>query len=239
MDRDILLACRDASLGYEHRALLEHLTFIVRAGDYLCVVGENGSGKSTLMKSLLGLLPPLAGTIDCPAQRAGAIGYLPQQTSAQRDFPATVSEVVLSGCLNGSRGPFYSRADRNLANKNMEKLSVTDIARRSYRELSGGQQQRVLLARALCAAKELLLLDEPVTGLDPVVTAEFYCLIKKLNRDSGIAVIMVSHDIECAVENANKILHLGERGVEFFGTTEDYLKSDAGRRFAGRGRNDD
>ena len=239
MDRDILLACRDASLGYEHRALLEHLTFTVRAGDYLCVVGENGSGKSTLMKSLLGLLPPLAGTIDCPAQRAGAIGYLPQQTSAQRDFPATVSEVVLSGCLNGSRGPFYSRADRNLANKNMEKLSVTDIARRSYRELSGGQQQRVLLARALCAAKELLLLDEPVTGLDPVVTAEFYCLIKKLNRDSGIAVIMVSHDIECAVENANKILHLGERGVEFFGTTEDYLKSDAGRRFAGRGRNDD
>lgn len=146
---------------------------------------------------------------------------------------------MLSGCLNGSRGPFYSSADRNLANKNMEKLSITDIARRSYRELSGGQQQRVLLARALCAAKELLLLDEPVTGLDPVVTAEFYRLIKKLNRDSGIAVIMVSHDIECAVENANKILHLGERGVEFFGTTEDYLKSDAGRRFAGRGRNDD
>ena len=120
----------------------------------------------------------------------------------------------------------------------MEKLSITNIANRSYRELSGGQQQRVLLARALCAAKELLLLDEPVTGLDPVVTAEFYRLIKKLNRDSGIAVIMVSHDIEYAVENANKILHLGSRGVEFFGTTEDYLKSDAGRRFAGRGRSD-
>ena len=212
----------------------------VYKGEILALLGENGSGKSTLLKGILGLIPLRGGSVGfSDGLKRTDIGYLPQQTQAQRDFPATVREVVLSGCLNGSRGPFYSRADRNLANKNMEKLSVTDIARRSYRELSGGQQQRVLLARALCAAKELLLLDEPVTGLDPVVTAEFYRLIKKLNRDSGIAVIMVSHDIECAVENANKILHLGERGVEFFGTTEDYLKSDAGRRFAGRGRNDD
>ena len=140
MDRDILLACRDASLGYEHRALLEYLTFIVRAGDYLCVVGENGSGKSTLMKSLLGLLPPLAGTIDCPAQRAGAIGYLPQQTSAQRDFPATVSEVVLSGFAN-KRGLhfFYSAAEKSAALMNMGKLGVLELQNRCYRELSGGQ----------------------------------------------------------------------------------------------------
>ena len=234
------LTCQNLCAGYDGRPVLQGLTFELLAGDYLCIVGENGSGKSTLMKTILGLQAPISGRIlTGDGLRKNEIGYLPQQTQAQRDFPATVREVVLSGCLNGSRGPFYSRADRNLANKNMEKLSVTDIARRSYRELSGGQQQRVLLARALCAAKELLLLDEPVTGLDPVVTAEFYRLIKKLNRDSGIAVIMVSHDIECAVENANKILHLGERGVEFFGTTEDYLKSDAGRRFAGRGRNDD
>ena len=233
------LTCQNLCAGYDGRPVLQGLTFELLAGDYLCIVGENGSGKSTLMKTILGLQTPISGRIlTGDGLRKNEIGYLPQQTQAQRDFPATVREVVLSGCLNGSKGPFYSRTDRSLANKNMEKLSITNIANRSYRELSGGQQQRVLLARALCAAKELLLLDEPVTGLDPVVTAEFYRLIKKLNRDSGIAVIMVSHDIECAVENANKILHLGSRGVEFFGTTEDYLKSDAGRRFAGRGRSD-
>ena len=240
MNENILLECRKVVMGYDGAAVVNSVSFELERGDYLCIVGENGSGKSTLLKGILGLIPLRGGSVGfSDGLKRTDIGYLPQQTQAQRDFPATVREVVLSGCLNGSRGPFYSSADRNLANKNMEKLSVTDIARRSYRELSGGQQQRVLLARALCAAKELLLLDEPVTGLDPGVTAEFYGLIKKLNRDSGIAVIMVSHDIECAVENANKILHLGERGVEFFGTTEDYLKSDAGRRFAGRGRNDD
>lgn len=240
MNENILLECQNVVMGYDGAAVVNSVSFELERGDYLCVVGENGSGKSTLLKGILGLIPLRGGSVGfSDGLKRTDIGYLPQQTQAQRNFPATVREVVLSGCLNGSRGPFYSSADRNLANKNMEKLSITDIARRSYRELSGGQQQRVLLARALCAAKELLLLDEPVTGLDPVVTAEFYRLIKKLNRDSGIAVIMVSHDIECAVENANKILHLGERGVEFFGTTEDYLKSDAGRRFAGRGRNDD
>ena len=234
-----LITCEHVCLGYDGQTVLRDVNFTVSRGDLLCVVGENGSGKSTLIKGLLGLKAPEQGSITLgDGLVRNEIGYLPQQTQAQRDFPATVREVVLSGCLNGSKGPFYSRADRSLANKNMEKLSITNIANRSYRELSGGQQQRVLLARALCAAKELLLLDEPVTGLDPVVTAEFYRLIKKLNRDSGIAVIMVSHDIECAVENANKILHLGSRGVEFFGTTEDYLKSDAGRRFAGRGRSD-
>ena len=125
------------------------------------MVGENGSGKSTLMKSLLGLLPPLVGTIDCPAQRAGAIGYLPQQTSAQRDFPATVSEVVLSGFAN-KRGLhfFYSAAEKSAALMNMGKLGVLELQNRCYRELSGGQQQRVLLARALCAANDLLILDE-------------------------------------------------------------------------------
>ena len=207
MDRDILLACRDASLGYEHRALLEHLTFTVRAGDYLCVVGENGSGKSTLMKSLLGLLPPLAGTIDCPAQRAGAIGYLPQQTSAQRDFPATVSEVVLSGFAN-KRGLhfFYSAAEKSAALMNMGKLGVLELQNRCYRELSGGQQQRVLLARALCAADRLLILDEPVTGLDPAATQDLYKTLRYLNEKEKMAVIMVTHDMRGALREA-----LGER----------------------------
>ena len=233
MDRDILLACRDASLGYEHRALLEHLTFTVRAGDYLCVVGENGSGKSTLMKSLLGLLPPLAGTIDCPAQRAGAIGYLPQQTSAQRDFPATVSEVVLSGFAN-KRGLhfFYSAAEKSAALMNMGKLGVLELQNRCYRELSGGQQQRVLLARALCATRKLLLLDEPVTGLDPVATGELYNLIKLVNLCSGITVIMVTHDIDAALRYATHVLHLGHQQL-FFGTAAEYKQSDAARRFLG------
>ena len=194
------ITCKDLAVGYDGRAVASGINFSIDKGDYLCIVGENGAGKSTLVKTLLGLLKPVSGEIKFGDDLTSRdIGYLPQQTQAQRDFPATVREVVLSGCLNGSKGPFYSRADRSLANKNMEKLSITNIANRSYRELSGGQQQRVLLARALCAAKELLLLDEPVTGLDPVVTAEFYRLIKKLNRDSGIAVIMVSHDIELSL----------------------------------------
>ena len=174
MNKNILLACRDAVIGYDNTVAVNGVSFELERGDYLCIVGENGSGKSTLLKGILGLIPMRGGSVDfADGLRRTDIGYLPQQTQAQRDFPATVREVVLSGCLNGSKGPFYSRTDRSLANKNMEKLSITNIANRSYRELSGGQQQRVLLARALCAAKELLLLDEPVTGLDPVVTAEF------------------------------------------------------------------
>lgn len=233
MGKNILLACCGASLGYEHRALLKNLTFTVRAGDYLCVVGENGSGKSTLMKSLLGLLPPLSGTIDCPAQRAGAIGYLPQQTSAQRDFPATVNEVVLSGFAN-NRGLhfFYSAAEKSAALMNMGKLGVLELQNRCYRELSGGQQQRVLLARALCAADHLLILDEPVTGLDPAASQDLYKTLRYLNQAEGMAVVMVTHDMPNALREARTILHIGRDGW-FFGTVAEYLASPAGKRFGG------
>ena len=233
MGKNILLACCGASLGYEHRALLKNLTFTVRAGDYLCVVGENGSGKSTLMKSLLGLLPPLSGTIDCPAQRAGAIGYLPQQTSAQRDFPATVNEVVLSGFAN-KRGLhfFYSAAEKSAALMNMGKLGVLELQNRCYRELSGGQQQRVLLARALCAADHLLILDEPVTGLDPAASQDLYKTLRYLNQAEGMAVVMVTHDMPNALREARTILHIGRDGW-FFGTVAEYLASPAGKRFGG------
>lgn len=233
MDKNILLACCGASLGYEHRALLKNLTFTVRTGDYLCVVGENGSGKSTLMKSLLGLLPPLSGTIDCPAQRAGAIGYLPQQTSAQRDFPATVNEVVLSGFAN-KRGLhfFYSAAEKSAALMNMGKLGVLELQNRCYRELSGGQQQRVLLARALCAADHLLILDEPVTGLDPAASQDLYKTLRYLNQAEGMAVVMVTHDMPNALREARTILHIGRDGW-FFGTVAEYLASPAGKRFGG------
>ena len=225
------LACQDVSLGYEGREIVGNLTFTVNAGDYLCIVGENGSGKSTLMKTILGLRSPMRGEIVIgDGLRANEIGYLPQQTAVQRDFPASVREIVLSGCQGrcGLR-PFYNRDERRLAADNMEKLGLTPLARRCYRDLSGGQQQRVLLARALCATQKLLLLDEPVSGLDPKVTAELYRLIADLNARDGITVIMISHDISAALRYATHILHIGERA--FFGTRDEYRESGPGKEY--------
>ena len=231
-----LIKCEDVSIGYEGQTVVRDLNFQIDSGDYLCIVGENGSGKSTLVKSLLGLKAVESGRILFGGGlRQQEIGYLPQQTDIQKDFPASVYEVVLSGRLN-SRGlkPFYSREDKQQA---YEKLGIRDLSRQCFRDLSGGQRQRVLLARALCATKKLLLLDEPVTGLDPIVTTEFYELIRQINRDSGIAVVMVSHDIESAVKDATHILHLQEK-VLFFGTAEDYQRSRVGRTFLGGGQDD-
>ena len=225
-----LLTARDLSLGYDSRVIVRGLSFRVNAGDYLCIVGENGSGKSTLMKTLLGLQPPLGGSIETgDGLMQNEIGYLPQQTVVQRDFPASVREIVLSGCQGrcGLR-PFYSAGDRRLAAENMGRMGISELANRCYRELSGGQQQRVLLARALCATRKLLLLDEPVSGLDPKVTAEMYELIASLNRE-GVTVIMISHDIAAALRYASHILHIG--AAVFFGTKADYLQSDAGKLF--------
>ena len=224
------LICQDLALGYEGREILRDLNFTVNAGDYLCIVGENGSGKSTLMKTILGLMKPLGGTIRWgEGMRENEIGYLPQQTAVQKDFPAIVQEIVLSGC-QGRTGhrPFYSKAEKDLARKNMERMGVTAFARRCYRELSGGQQQRVLLARALCATQKILLLDEPVSGLDPKVTAEMYDLIQGLNRE-GVTIIMISHDISAALHFASHILHVGHE--IFFGTVEAYQNSPMAKRF--------
>ena len=229
-----LITCKDLSLGYENTRVAEHLSFTVEEGDYLCIVGENGSGKSTLMKTLLGLRPPLAGQIEFGGGlHKNEIGYLPQQTPIQRDFPASVQEVVLSGCQSrcGLR-PFYTKEEKALAARNMQRLGIANLARRCYRELSGGQQQRVLLARALCATRKLLLLDEPVAGLDPKVTAELYDLVAELNRDDGITVIMISHDIAAALRYASHILHIGEGQRLFFGTAAAYLASPVGQTFA-------
>lgn len=227
-----LLACQNVTLGHEATEVVTGLSFTVDSGDYLCIVGENGSGKSTLMQTILKLRAPLAGQILIgEGLKQTEIGYLPQQTVVQRDFPASVREIVLSGCLNrcGLR-PFFSQAERQLAEANMEKMGIAALARRCYRELSGGQQQRVLLARALCATRKLLLLDEPVAGLDPKVTGEMYALIERLNRQDGITVIMISHDIAAAVRYASHILHIGHQPL-FFGATVDYLNSDVGRTF--------
>ena len=229
-----LISCKNVSLAYDGERVVEQLSFDVNPGDYLCVVGENGSGKSTLMKALLGLIRPCGGSIEySDGLERNAIGYLPQQTQIQRDFPASVEEVVLSGTLGG-KGlfPRYTKADRELAAEKMAALGISGIAKSSYHELSGGQQQRVLLARALCATKKLLLLDEPAAGLDPLVTAELYTVIRSLNRDNGITVIMISHDLASALEDATHILHLHHR-AEFFGTAEEYRLSEAGRRLTG------
>lgn len=231
-----LIKCENVSIGYEGQTVVKDLNFTIQKGDYLCIVGENGSGKSTLVKSLLGLKSAEKGRIIYgDGLKQTQIGYLPQQTDVQKDFPASVGEVVLSGRLN-SRGmrPFYTWKDRKAAAEKMDLLGISDLARQCFRDLSGGQKQRVLLARALCATKSMLLLDEPVTGLDPIVTGEFYQLIRRINRESGIAVVMVSHDIESAVEDASHILHLQE-SMLFFGTAEDYRKSPIGRKFLGGG----
>ena len=227
-----LLSCRSLCLGYEGKELVHDLSFSVNAGDYLCIVGENGSGKSTLMRTILSLQAPLGGEIGTgDGLNADEIGYLPQQTVVQKDFPATVWEIVLSGCQGGcGTRPYYTKGEKALAEENMEKMGITALRRRCYRTLSGGQQQRVLLARALCATKKMLLLDEPVSGLDPKVTAEMYQLITELNQ-GGITVIMISHDLQAALRYASHILHIGS--TVFFGTKEEYLASDAQKTFTG------
>lgn len=229
-----LLKCRDVCFSYEGNTVLSGIDLDVNAGDYLCVVGENGAGKSTLIKGLLGLKKPSSGSITYgDGLRRSEIGYLPQQTAAQKDFPAGVLEVVLSGRLNSLAGrPFYGKKDKEEARGKLEILGIEDLARRCYRDLSGGQQQRVLLARALCATKKLILLDEPVTGLDPVMTSELYRIIDRLNGEEGITVIMVSHDVSGAVGRADHILHLAHRQL-FFGATQDYIRSEPGKAFLG------
>ncbi len=241
----MLIRATDVSLGYEGRTILEGINFSLYEGEYLCVVGENGSGKSTLMNAILGLHPLAGGTLElADSIRGVGIGYLPQQTPAQRDFPASVQEVVLSGCLRriGFR-PFFGKHEKRLAADAMTRLGITPLAGRCYRELSGGQQQRVLLARAFCAADKLLLLDEPIAGLDPVAMQEMYHIIAEMNRPAserplpghphlsgGVAVVMVSHDIAASLQYADHILHLGNHGA-WFGTTAAYLETADGKRF--------
>ncbi|MCR5234858.1 MAG: metal ABC transporter ATP-binding protein [Lachnospiraceae bacterium] len=225
------ITCRDLELGYDGEAVTGNINFDVCGGDYLCIIGENGAGKSTLMKALMNLNRPMSGEITFgDGIERNEIGYLPQNKDFQRDFPASVEEIVISGCLSkcGLR-PFYNRAEKKMAEDNMKQMDVYDLRKRCYRELSGGQQQRVLLARALCAAGKLLLLDEPVTGLDYKVTCEFYAMLGELNRN-GMTIVMVSHDLDEAMAHANKILQIGREQI-FFGDKDDYLLSESWKSF--------
>ena len=234
-----IILCENLSISFNKISVLKNLCFNVEKGDYLCIVGENGSGKSTLIKCLLGLEIPNNGHVVTERSLFNHIGYLPQQTTIQRDFPATVYEVVLSGFLNdlGNR-LFYTKKHRQNVCQMLQLFGIWDIKDQSYRTLSGGQQQRVLLARAMCSTKKILLLDEPVTGLDPLAVKDFYKIMKKINKEQNITIIMVSHSISDAVNEANKILHLGEDCSYFFGTPEEYTRSDFGKRFLGGSNNE-
>lgn len=226
-----LITCEKISFAYEGRTVVDRLDLSVQPGDYLCIVGENGSGKSTLVKGLLGLIPPVQGRVTYgDGLRRTDIGYLSQRTDVQNDFPASVWEVVTSGCRG--RSPFLTAAMRREANEMLDALNIASIKKHSFMELSGGQQQRVLLARALCATRRLLVLDEPVAGLDPLVTREMYEIISHYHREHGLTVVMISHDIEAALQNANRILHLSHSG-SFLGTPEEYRRSELAQGFMG------
>ena len=230
----LLLKCEHVDFGYENQDAVIDVSLEVSTGDYICIVGENGSGKSTLMKGILGLLKPTEGKIEISEElKKAGIGYLPQQTAAQKDFPATVFEVVISGCL-GKRGnrPFYSPKEKQTALSNLERLGIADLKKSCFRDQSGGQKQRALIARALCATDKLLILDEPITGLDPSAIQDFYNIIRKLNREEQVAILMVSHDMANIVRQAGKILHLQQKAL-FWGTVQDYLKSVIGNQFLG------
>lgn len=231
-----IVTCKDLTIEYDGKVAVDQVSFKIEQGDYLCIVGENGSGKSTLIKGLMGLLKLKSGVIEINKELTpGGIGYLPQQTDSQKDFPASVYEIVLSGCIK-SKGlrPFYNAKEKKRVQDNLERLKIYDLRHKSYRELSGGQQQRVLLARALCATDSLLVLDEPVTGLDPVVTAELYDIIEELNRRDHVTVIMVSHDVRMATKSANKILQMGQK-VLFFGKTKEYINTSYAKALLGGG----
>ncbi len=229
---ETIIEVKNLNMSYERVEVLHGVSFDIGAGEWLSIVGENGSGKTTLLKGIAGLLPIKSGEIKFGGGvTRKTIGYLPQQTAIQRDFPACVHEVVLSGCTGANKIlGLHSAADKKRAHEAIHELGIEAIHHRPYCDLSGGQQQRVLLARAFCATQKLLLLDEPVTGLDPMISAEMYASIKLLNEKHGVAVIMVSHDIAGAVKYSDKILHIGHK-VEFFGTTDEYKKTELGRRF--------
>ena len=227
-----LLKCENIHMNYDSTKAVNGVSFTIDEGDFLCIVGENGAGKSTLLKGILGLQKISEGSVTFNGIKKSEIGYLPQRTQVQKDFPAAVKEVVLSGRIGRKRKLFYSAEDRQIASENMETMKISDIRNKSFTELSGGQQQRVLLARALCATDRLLLLDEPTAGLDPFVTEDMYRLIEHLNSEHGVTVIMVTHDIKSAVKYANKILCMEHDG-DFFGTTQEYLDTPAANRILG------
>lgn len=238
MNKNEIIQANNITLNYDGLTVVKDINFSVEKGDYLCIIGDNGTGKSTLLRAILGLKKISSGSIHFNGFKRNDIGYLAQQTDVQKDFPASVWEVVLSGCLNKKRFlSFYTKRDKERADNALKTLEIQDIKEKCYRELSGGQQQRVLLARAICATNKVLVLDEPTTGLDPKMTTELFSLVAKMNEELGVAIIMVTHDTHCAVKYSKHILHLMENDY-FYGSTVEYLVSETGKKYVGGHRHD-
>ncbi|MBQ0162476.1 MAG: ABC transporter ATP-binding protein [Treponema sp.] len=206
------ILCENLSVGYNGIVAARDISFSIEKGGYLCVVGENGSGKSTLIKTLLNLIKPISGRLEFgDGLTQKSIGYLPQKTELQNDFPASVREIVLSGFLGKKKvNAFYSREEKKEVSKILTMLGIASLENETFTKLSGGQMQRVLLARALCACGGLLVLDEPVSGLDPEATEEMYETVDRLNKENNISVIMISHDMKAVEKYAKQILRIGE-----------------------------
>ena len=207
-----LLKCSNITLGYGSKNIVNNFNYTIHSGDYLSIIGRNGCGKTTFLRGLAGVLHPRAGKIELNSGlKRNQIGYLPQITVTQKDFPASVEEIVLSAFQGKSLLlPFYGKALRKRADECLELTHATNLRKESFRELSGGQKQRVLLARALCAAERLLLLDEPVTGLDPESSQNMYNIIRDLHENKNMTIVMVTHDIDAARNNSTRILNFNE-----------------------------
>lgn len=230
----ILLSCHDMNIGYDGNTIVEHINIEITNGDYVCIVGENGSGKSTLIKTLVNLIPPVSGKLKYDATiKPQSIGYLPQQIQVQQDFPASVYEVVLSGCLNRlGYYPFYRKKEKDIANRYLKLLEISHLRNKPFRELSGGQQQRVLLARALCSTDKILFLDEPFSGLDIFMSQQIYKIIDFINKEYGVTIVLISHDIDAALKYAKKVIHVGKT-ITFQGTPKEYYQSEVGKNYLG------
>lgn len=212
-------------IGYKTVFVLKNINLNINAGDYVCILGNNGSGKSTLIKSILGLTTASHGKITFNCKK-NAVSYLPQTNGIPLDFPATVEEIVLSGTQsahNSSKFPFYSKENKYQAAIAMEKARISSLAKRRFGELSGGQQQRVLFARSIVKNPQILILDEPCTGLDHDTAENFYALLSQINANDKTTIIMVSHDLAAVKKFASKIVVLSGE-LKFCGSVAEWEK---------------
>lgn len=219
-----LIELKNLTLGYNGVPVIKELSLNIEEKDFLCVVGPNGSGKSTLIKGILGLIKPMKGKVIYKGLKQNFIGYMPQETKIDQNFPASVYEIVLSGTLNrlGIKS-FYTEKERQIALANLKILNIEGLKDQNFSNLSGGQRQKVLLARSLCASSKLLILDEPSNNLDAKSKKELYQIIEKLNKEKGMTIIMITHDLDHGNLIGSSILSLREDDI-FYGKTDEFIR---------------